>query len=74
MCQRKYALDIISEAGLLGAKPADFPIEQNHKLALADSPFLDDAEKYKRLIGRLIYLYMTRPDLAYSVHILFQFM
>ncbi|RVW97533.1 Retrovirus-related Pol polyprotein from transposon RE2 [Vitis vinifera] len=47
LCQRKYTLDIVSEAGLLGAKP---------------------------LVGRLIYLAVTRPDLAYSVHILSQFM
>ena len=33
LCQRKYALDIITETGLLGARPAKFPIEQNHTLA-----------------------------------------
>ena len=74
MCQRKYALDIISETGLLGSKPAEFPMEQNHKLALASGKLLDDAEQYRRLVGRLIYLGVTRPDLAYSVHILSQFM
>ncbi|KAK3042287.1 hypothetical protein RJ639_001882 [Escallonia herrerae] len=35
LCQRKYALDIISEIGLLGTKPASVPQEQNHRLALA---------------------------------------
>lgn len=74
LCQRKYALDIISEAGLLGGKPIDISMEQNHKLALANMEFLDDPELYRRLIGRLIYLSVTRPDLAYSIHILSQFM
>lgn len=74
MCQRKYALDIISETGMLGAKPAEFPMEQNQRLALANGKLLDDPEQYRRLIVRLIYLGVTRPDLAYSVHILSQFM
>ncbi|XP_026397521.1 uncharacterized protein LOC113292893 [Papaver somniferum] len=62
------------ETGLLGEKPAEFPIETNHRLALSKGKFLDDVEKYRRLVGRLIYLEVTRPDLAYSVHILSQFM
>ncbi|KAL2928646.1 Retrovirus-related Pol polyprotein from transposon RE2 [Bienertia sinuspersici] len=74
LCQRKYALDIITETGLLGAKPASFPIEQNHSLALARGDLLTDPERYRRLVGRLIYLSFTRPDLAYAVHILAQFM
>jgi len=42
LCQRKYALDILSEVGLLGAKPASIPVEQHHRLALANGRFLDD--------------------------------
>ncbi|RVW45537.1 Retrovirus-related Pol polyprotein from transposon RE2 [Vitis vinifera] len=74
LCQRKYTLDIVSEAGLLGAKPCGFPIEQNHRLGLANGELLSNPESYRKLVGQLIYLAVTRPDLAYSVHILSQFM
>ncbi|KAJ1685788.1 hypothetical protein LUZ63_017178 [Rhynchospora breviuscula] len=74
LCQRKYTLDIVAECGLLGGKPAAFPIEQNHNLSIASGKPMEDPERYRRLIGRLIYLTITRPDLCYSVHILAQFM
>ncbi|KAH7510943.1 hypothetical protein FEM48_ZijujUnG0062300 [Ziziphus jujuba var. spinosa] len=74
LCQRKYTLDIVSKARLLGAKPWGFPIEQNHRLGLANGELLSNPESYRRLVGRLIYLAVTPPDLAYSVHILSQFM
>lgn len=72
--QRKYALDIIADTGLLGCKPVATPIELNHKLALAKGTPLADPAPYRRLVGRLIYLTFTRPELSYSVHILSQFM
>jgi hypothetical protein len=37
LCQRKYTLDIIAETGLMGAKPSNVPIEQNHRLTLTTS-------------------------------------
>lgn len=74
LCQRKYATEIVTEAGLLGCKPAGSPIDQKHSLARANGPFLEDPETYRRLIGRLVYLGNTRPDLTYSIHILSQFM
>lgn len=74
LCQRKYAMDIITETCLLGVKPVAFPLDRNHKLALATGELMPDAEKYRRLVGRLIYLGTTRPDLSYSIHILTQFM
>jgi len=70
LSQRKYALEIIHECGLLATKPATFPMEQNHWLALTDSRTLRDPGPYRRLIERLIYLTITRPDLTYAVHIL----
>ncbi|XP_019087371.1 PREDICTED: uncharacterized protein LOC109127258 [Camelina sativa] len=74
LCQRKYTLDIISEVGYLGSQPAAFPIEQQHKLALSDGPLLKEPERYRRLVGRLVYLLATRPDLTYVIHVLSQFM
>ncbi|KAL0431928.1 UNVERIFIED_CONTAM: putative mitochondrial protein [Sesamum radiatum] len=55
---------------MTGTKPVSFPMEQNHKLALDDSDPLDNPGGYSRLIGKLIYLTITRPELCYSVHIL----
>lgn len=71
--QRKYTLDIISEARLLGAKPIATPMEQNHKLTHSHGEDSFDPEKYRRLVGRLIYLTITRPELCYVVHVLAQF-
>ena len=64
----------MDECRLLGAKPSDFSMEENHKLSLATGPHLGDATCYRRLVGRLIYLTITRSDLCYAVHILSQFM
>jgi len=72
--QRKYALELVKKCGLLGSKPTDFPIEMNHKLALSDRKFLVDPMQYRRLVGKLIYLTITRLKLCYAVHILAQFM
>lgn len=70
LSQRKYTLDILSESGLSASKPALFPMEQNHGLGLAAGPPLGDPGPYRRLVGRLIYLTITRPDICYSVHVL----
>lgn len=75
LCQRKYAVDIITETGMLGVNPVTFPLPQNHKLALAKGAPLNNSmtTSYHRLIGRLIYLFNTRPELSYAIHLLSQF-
>lgn len=74
MCQRKYVIDILMDTGLSAAKPVAFPLEQNQKLAVDDGADLENVAGYRRLVGRLIYLAVTRPDLPYSVHVFSQFM
>lgn len=57
----------------MGAAPVDTPMERGLKLS-DNSDLLKDPSQYRRLVGRLIYLTVTRPDIMYSVHILSRFM
>lgn len=71
--QRKYALEILNDAGFFVANPTDFPTVQNLKLDLDDGVILEDPSLFRRLVGRLLYLTITRSDLVYSVQKLSQF-
>ncbi|KAL1564211.1 hypothetical protein AAHA92_06584 [Salvia divinorum] len=64
--QKKYILDLFVEVRMLDCKPADTPIRDDAKLA--------DRGRYKRLVGKLIYLSYTTPDIAYVVGVVSQFM
>lgn len=67
-------MEILQDTGLLGAKPSLILIEHNHNLSSDKGQLLHDGSKYKRLVGRLIYLTIIRPDISYAVHILSQFL
>ncbi|GMJ10791.1 hypothetical protein HRI_004748300 [Hibiscus trionum] len=73
LCQRHYALQLLEETGSLGKKPAALPIVANHKLSIHDGELLPDPQVYRRLVGRLLYLTHTRPDITCVVHQLSQF-
>ncbi|CAM8999728.1 unnamed protein product [Rhodiola kirilowii] len=72
--QRKYALELLEEHKLTDCKLAKTPMKPKHTLSLSTTPLLADSLHYRRLVGKLIYLTITRPDLAYPVHIISQFM
>ena len=55
--QRKYILDILKDAGMTGAKPTSFPLPKGLYLSLDSGDLLIDPSPYRRLIGRLLYLY-----------------
>ena len=74
ICQRKYALELLSKSGYLGCKPATTPMDPNLKLSHEDGDLIDDPTRYRRLIGKLLYLTITRPDLSYSINRLSQFL
>ena len=74
LSQLKYLLDPLSEVGLLDCKPADTPIVQNHRLGEYSNQVPKNKERYQRLVGKLIYLSHTCPDIAYVVSVVSQFM
>lgn len=73
ICQHKYVLDLLTETGLLGAKPSSIPMDPSVKLSQEDGALLPDAEHYRRLIGKLLYLTFTRLDITFAVHKLCQY-
>nr|CAN69691.1 hypothetical protein VITISV_026777 [Vitis vinifera] len=74
LSQRKYALDILEETGMLDCKPVDTPMDPNVKLVPGQGEPLGDPERYRRLVGKLNYLTITRPDISFPVSVVSQFL
>ena len=74
LSQRHYALQLLEDTGFLGAKPAPVPMDPKLRLSASDGELLEDASLYRRLVGRLLYLTLSRPDITFAVHQLSQFL
>nr|GEV98603.1 ribonuclease H-like domain-containing protein [Tanacetum cinerariifolium] len=80
LSRRNYSLELLSEFGMLTCKPSKIPlyVSKNKnkpvKLINGDEKFLDDVTGYQKLVGKLIYLTITRLDISYVVHRLSQVM
>ncbi|KAL0341475.1 UNVERIFIED_CONTAM: Retrovirus-related Pol polyprotein from transposon RE1 [Sesamum calycinum] len=72
--QQKYLTDIPSDTNLLGAKLTSTPFPPGLKLTVGDGSLLLDPTPYRRLVGRLLYLGFTRPDISFAVQQLSQFL
>lgn len=74
ICQRKYTFDLLEDAWYLGWKPASTPMEPSKKMSQTEGEPLAISIAYRRLIGGLLYLTITRHDLSYAVSRLSQFL
>ncbi|XP_021754912.1 uncharacterized protein LOC110720212 [Chenopodium quinoa] len=72
--QKKYITDVLRDEGLLHAKPLKLPINTHLKLAPDKGKPLPNPLIYHKLLGKLIYLTITRPDISFNVQLLSQFM
>ncbi|XP_019414086.1 PREDICTED: uncharacterized protein LOC109325899 [Lupinus angustifolius] len=74
LCQRKYALDLLFDTGFLHSKPVPTPMVKHINLHDQDSTLFHDPLLYRQLVGRLLYITNTRPDLSFATQQLSQFM
>jgi hypothetical protein len=72
--QQKYAKDMLLKFQFLDCLPISTPLEQNCHLHASEGELLPDPLLYRQMVGSLIYLTITRPDLCYSVGLVSQFM
>ncbi|KAK8921141.1 hypothetical protein KSP39_PZI020747 [Platanthera zijinensis] len=77
LSQRKYCLDLLHDVDYSGCKPVETPMDANHKLCAHGSDsdsLLTNPEYYRRLMGKLICLTVTRPDISFAVGVVSRFM
>jgi hypothetical protein len=74
LSQKKYARDLLDKFGMLNCKPATTPMNMNEKLQQEDGEELVDARRFRSLVGGLIYLTHSRPDIAFVVGVISRFM
>ena len=66
--QAKYASELLPQVGLTNIKTVDTPIKLNVYLTPSGGKPLSNPSLYKHLVGNLVYLIVTHPDISYAVH------
>ncbi|WVZ75577.1 hypothetical protein U9M48_023616 [Paspalum notatum var. saurae] len=74
LCQSAYALKLLERAGLKGCNPTQVPMQEKPKLSKNSTEEKVDATLYRSLIGGLIYLTHTWPDISFAVGYVSRFM
>ena len=71
---RKYTLDILVDTSMLDCKLVDTSMDPNVKLVPGQEELLRDPGRYRRLVSKLNYLTITRPNISFPVSIVSQFL
>ncbi|XP_028107693.1 uncharacterized protein LOC114306626 [Camellia sinensis] len=74
LSQAKYTSDLLAHAGLIDCKTTSTPVDPQTRLTPLVDHLLSDDTLYCQLVGSLVYLMVTHPDITYVVHIVSQFM
>ncbi|KAL0427151.1 UNVERIFIED_CONTAM: Retrovirus-related Pol polyprotein from transposon RE1 [Sesamum latifolium] len=74
LTQHKYISDIVCDAGLQNSKATTKPLLVGIRLTSDGGVALPNPETYRRLVGRLVYLNFTRPNISYATQQLSQFL
>ncbi|XP_019156720.1 PREDICTED: uncharacterized protein LOC109153270 [Ipomoea nil] len=73
LSQHRYMVDLLHRSGMTDCKSLTTPASVTQAVTPSDQPF-ENPTQYQRIVGALQYLTITRPDLAYAVNRLCQFM
>eukprot|EP00257_Ricinus_communis_P017118 XP_015575484.1 uncharacterized protein LOC107261360 [Ricinus communis] len=72
--QHKYAKEILKKSLRENSKAVTTPIMKGAKLCKSDEHEAADERKYRSLVGCLLYLTATRPDILFAISMLSRFM
>ncbi len=74
LSQQKYVTDLLEQFHMSQCNTVSTPMNTSEKLKEKDGSGVADARRYRSLVGRLIYLTHTRPDIAFFVGLISRFM
>ena len=67
-------MDILSKYGMAECKPIAMPLDQNLKVYFDVGDVMENATMYWKIVGSLICLTISQPDLSYTIGLESQFM
>jgi hypothetical protein len=70
MCQHTYILEILQEFGLIHCNVAMMILPEGFKMGKEEDSKLVDLLTFWRIVGKLIYLTNTRPDVVYAISVI----
>ena len=74
LSQEKYVNDLLTKTEMLDSKPCSTPCFPYNRLVLDDGKPYNNTALYRSVVGALQHLTFTRPDIAFAVHQVCQFM
>lgn len=74
ICQRRYAEEVLRKFGMLESNSVSNPTVPGMKIHSDAEGVLVDETYYKQIVGSLMYLTSTRPDLMYATSLLSRYM
>jgi hypothetical protein len=75
LSQEKYAVEVLQKAGMHKCKSVKTPLSTAEKLVIGIGNALTDKDtRYRRIVGGLQYLTMTRPDISFAINRVCQFL
>ncbi|XP_031265815.1 uncharacterized protein LOC116124260 [Pistacia vera] len=74
LTRSKYAQELLAKANMSNCEPCSTPMALGTKLVAEDGKYFDQPTLYRSIIGGLQYLTLSRPDIAFTINKLSQFL